>query len=396
MNEKEPVKREMKAALAGTVAVMLLVFTFFYAAPLCSAEDTSVSYQLINQTDGVFSYTLNVVVPQSLSEYYNDLSHKCASDRDFPKFVTPYALKPMADCLREIYPDDEDFTNGVLMLVHQIPYEETVSAYYPVETMLRKSGDCDLLAFIAASILKAEGLDVVLLHYADEEHMNVGVHLADAPKDARLDIYSITNDGVEYYVAECTTSDWKEGWRVGECPSDLKNATAQIVTLENCEQVAPGQVSASFKKLDPTALTLQVSSVFTTEGSTITLRGQLSPALPNENVTFYLRVNGSPWTVLNTTVTQPDGQFEYNWKSETAGLCNIRASWTGNEQYAGTTSQTRNAIIVPFYVWAIIAASIIAIVLSVVAVWIHESNGKKNAETPTNPNTIQQWPPNHG
>jgi hypothetical protein len=220
--------------------------------------------------------------------------------------------------------------------------------------------------------------------------MNVGVHLANVPKDARLDIYSIKNYNITYYIAECTSSNWKEGWRVGECPSDLANATAQIVTLENCEQVAPGQVSASFKKLNPTTLTLQISPVFTTKGNTITLKGQLSPAMPNENVTLYLNVNGSPWTVLNTTVTQPDGQFEYNWKSNTAGLCNIRASWTGNEQYAGTTSQTRNTIIVPFYVWAIIAALTIAIVLSVAKTCIHKSNEKKNAETPTNPNTIQQ------
>ncbi|MFB3889732.1 MAG: hypothetical protein ACE14S_09595 [Candidatus Bathyarchaeia archaeon] len=144
---------------------------------------------------------------------------RSASNADFPKFVTPYALKPVADCLREIYSEDEDFTNGVLVLVHQVEFVEIVRAYYPVETMLRGRGDCDLLSYVAASILKAGGLDVVLLRYLEEEHMNVGVRLAKAPEDARLDGASFfNNDGAKYYVAECTSNNWKEGWRVGECP----------------------------------------------------------------------------------------------------------------------------------------------------------------------------------
>jgi hypothetical protein len=83
-------------------------------------------------------------------------------------------LKPVADSLSELYTDDEDFANGALMIVHQIPYEETTPAKYPLETMADDKGDCDLFACIAASIMKAGGLNVVLLHYKEEEHMNLG------------------------------------------------------------------------------------------------------------------------------------------------------------------------------------------------------------------------------
>jgi hypothetical protein len=378
----------MKRKIAAAVIVALLAFTFFSAASFCSAEDSSLSYQLLNQA-GEVSYRLNLVIPASLSSYYQGLSHRSASDDDFPKFVTPYALKPIADRLREIYPEDEDFANGVLTLIHQIPYVETIPAYYPVETMLRQSGDCDLLALIGASIMKAGGLGVVLLHYVDEEHMNLGVHLSEAPKHARLDVYSLKHDGVEYYVAESTTTNWKEGWRVGECPEDLQNVTALIITLENCEQMAPGQVSASFKQLEPTTLTFDASPSLITEGGTIVLRGKLFPAIPNENVAFYVSANGSPWIVMNSTMTQADGRFEYSWKSEATGFCDVRASWTGNGQYAGTTSQTKNTTIIPIYSIALAALATIAIVLGVA---FSVSRRKPKLQVENAPETDMQGP----
>ncbi len=380
--------REMKSKLAALLAVTLISLMFFYAVTPCFAVDGVVSYQLVNQDDGTFTHTLNVVIPQSLTEYYNGLSHRSASVADFPKFVTPYALKPIADCLRQIYPDDEDFTNGVLVLIHQIPYEEVLQAYYPAETLLRNSGDCDLMSLVAASILMAGGLDVVLLHYESEAHMNIGVHLAQKPNDARLPVYSLQNNGVTYYVAESTSTNWQEGWRVGECPEDLKTAPAQIVTLEGHEGVAPGQVSASFTKLDPTTLRLEVSPTITIEGNLLTIHGQVTPAVPNERVTVYWSPNGEPWAVLTTAVTQANGQFEYTWKPPTSGfidMLDVRASWTGNQQYAGTTSQTKNSTILSFLMLIGIVASIVVIVVSVVAVATRRRKTKPpEAAAPTN------------
>lgn len=340
-------------------------------------EDISVSYQLVNLSDGTFSYTINVFIPSSLNEYYQSLNHVSASSIDFAKFVTPYALKPMADCLRTIYPDDEDFTNQVLTIIHQIPYNAVTPVYYPVETLVKNTGDCDLFSVLAASILKAGGLDVVLLHYTSEEHMNIGVHLDKKPQSARLPICSVERGGVTYYVAESTSTNWQEGWRVGECPNDLKNAPVVIIPLNDSGEIAPGQVSASFKKLSPTILSLSLSPFLATETISITINGQISPAAANQNVTLYHSVNGSPWEVLITTLTGSDGSFTYSWKSENAGLLNVRASWSGNTQYAGTTSEAKNAMIIPFNILALIIMAIILVSIGAVASALIKRN-KKN------------------
>ena len=62
----------------------------------------------------------------------------------------------------------------------QIPYAVN-DIKYPVETIVENSGKCDTLSLLAASIMKAGGLDVVLLYFKDVHHMNVGVYLPYEP-----------------------------------------------------------------------------------------------------------------------------------------------------------------------------------------------------------------------
>jgi len=369
----------MKTKLAKTVTIITIIFTFLSTISVSLAEDANISYQLLNKPDGNLVYELNVVIPQSLLEYYREESHRLSIDSDFAKFVTPYALKPIADNLWKIYENDEDFANGALMIVHQLTYEETLPAKYPVETMADNKGDCDLFSCTAASILTAGGLDVVLFHYKDQKHMNIGVHLSSAPRRARTSVYSITQNGVPYYIAECTSGNWKDGWRVGECPDDLKKASAQVITLENAEQVSPGQVSASFTAIEPSFILLEVSPPLTFQESMIAFRGQLTPIKPNENVTIYMQVDGS-WIVLGTAVTQPDGRFEYAWKTKSAGLCSVRASWPGDESNAGTTSLTKSATVVPLFLVALLAVVVLAAVIGAVAVFASKHTQHESLE----------------
>ncbi|MEM3054989.1 MAG: hypothetical protein QXM52_04715, partial [Candidatus Bathyarchaeia archaeon] len=289
------------------VMILVILVTLSYLIPQCFSDSYSLFYQLLDSPNGSVYYNLNVVVPQSLYEYYQGKDHKQVSVEDFAKFVTPYALKPIADQLLEIYKDDEDFANGVLMIVHQIPYDASGPAKYPAETLVENKGDCDQLSYIAASIMKAGGLDVVLLYYEDKAHMNMGVHLSHTPLDARTPPYYVTYNGVRYYIAESTGGSWEDGWRVGECPPDLKREKIQIITLENSEQWAPGQVSASYETLTPSTLTLTASSTFVYQGNTVTLFGQLSPNLQNEIITIYFKRGSSPWAMLATATTDSNG-----------------------------------------------------------------------------------------
>jgi hypothetical protein len=369
----------MKTKLAKTVTIITIIFVFLSTISVSLAEDANISYQLLNKPDGNLVYELNVVIPQSLLEYYREESHRLSIDSDFAKFVTPYALKPIADNLWKIYENDEDFANGVLMIVHQLTYEETLPAKYPAETMVDNKGDCDLFSCIAASILTAGGLDVVLFHYKDQKHMNIGAHLSSAPRRTRGSVYSITQNGVPYYIAECTSGNWKDGWRVGECPDDLKKASAQVITLENAEQVSPGQVSASFTAIEPSSISLEISPPLTFQESMIAFRGQLTPIKPNENVTIYMQVDGS-WTVLGTAVTQPDGRFEYAWKTKSAGLCSVRASWPGDESNAGTTSLTKSATVVPLFLVALLAVVVLAAAIGAIAVFASKHTQHESLE----------------
>jgi hypothetical protein len=348
-------------------AILITVTVILSTISVCLAQDSRISYQLLNKLDGNVTYELNVVVPQNLLQYYIDRRTDLRIS-NFPDFVTPYALKPIADCLWQIYTTDEDFTNGVLMLVHQITYLETTPAKYPVETMVDNKGDCDLFSFVAASILKAGGIDVVLLYYETLTHMNIGVHLSNPPRNARESVYFMTSNDTKYYIAECTGGNWKEGWRVGECPEDCKQASSEIHTLEETELIAPGQVSASFTTLEPSTISLEISPLVLLQNGATTFRGQISPDIVNGNVTIYAKFNISPWRIIGTTVTQPDGSFEYRWIVDTAGLCAIQASWAGDDQYTGAMSPTRNTIVVPFFITVLAGVVILVVVVSVIAV----------------------------
>ena len=274
----------------------------------CFADNYDYNYELLDHPGGSTNYRLTVSVTSSLYEYYRSKDHNIYS-YDFAKFVTPSSLKPIADDLWSIYSDDEDFANGVLMIVHQIPYVESGPQKYPVETIVENEGDCDLLSLIAASIMKAGGLDVVLLLYQTQNHMNVGVHLSEEPNDARSTVYYYTHDGKRYYVAECTGDDWRHGWRVGECPDLLQEASAHIITLEDCEQSSPGQVSSSYGALGASSLSLAVSTRFVITRSAVTISGSISPALSGKNITLYVSSSGSPLSMLVTVVTDSDGRY---------------------------------------------------------------------------------------
>jgi len=359
--------REVRQRFSKTFLVMTVLLVLSYLSNHCYSENYSHSYQLLDKPKGSTYYRLNITVQQSLYEYYTEKSHKLNSNDDFVRFVTPHALKPIADSLWGIYTDDEDFVNGVLMIVHQISYVETLPPKYPVETIVENKGDCDLFSYIAASIMKAGGLDVVLLYYEHQAHMNIGVSLSHVPSDAREQAYYFTHNHIKYYVGECTGENWQGGWRVGECPDSLKNEAAQIVTLENCEQWAPGQVSASYKTLEPSTISLNISPTNLIQQGAVTLSGQLSTPLQSKTVTIYVKVNNSPWIVLGTAATDSSGRFTYVWDATTAGICYVRASWSGDDDYAGADSQTLTVAVLSQFFVSLLIITVILVCVGAVA-----------------------------
>ncbi|MDH5459742.1 MAG: Ig-like domain-containing protein, partial [Candidatus Bathyarchaeota archaeon] len=177
--------------------------------------------------------------------------------------------------------------------------------------------------------------------------------------DVRGEAYYVTYNAIQYYVAECTGGNWENGWRVGECPDNLKHASPQIITLENCEQWAPGQVSASYKTLASSTMSLIISSTYVIQRGITTLSGQLSPALQNETVNIYIKINNLPWTVLDTVTTDSEGRFTYVWNVEAAGIYYVRACWSGDNNYAGADSPIQNVTVLSIFFILLLTITII-------------------------------------
>jgi hypothetical protein len=360
----------MKKTHFREVSIAVIVVFILSLVPINQTQaqttDYSVSFLVNNHPDGDLTYELNVTIPQTLYQYYNMQSHDLYSNADFAKFVTPNTLKLIADKLWEIYNNTEDFTNGVLMFVHQITYQEVIPGRYPVETLVNGYGDCDLFAYVAASILEAGGIPTVLLYYKTQQHMEIGVDLGSAPTEARVGTYCITYNGVSYYIGECTGNYWRTGWRIGETPSQYQNISSQVITLENMDQTSVGQVSVSLKQLDSSTLSLQIFPPLLLENNNVAVSGQILPQVANENVTLQTKTKGSGWTTVGTVLTQADGSFEYNWVPATGDIVAIQATWLGNRQYNGTSSPQTSVIILPLYLVLLIVALVLSITLLMV------------------------------
>lgn len=320
------------------VLVSVVLLAVSSVSPVCLGVNFEPSYWLLDHPDGSNRQELSVSVSSSLHEYYVAKDHSLRSSLDLGKFVTPYTLEPVADSLWTFYSDDEDFANGVLMIVHQIPYVASAPQKYPLETLVAEEGDCDLFSFVAASILVAGGLDAVLLYYDSEDHMNIGVSLSHAPEDARSTVRYFLHNNVRYYVAETTGGDWENGWRVGEYPDVLVGASAQVITLEDAETLSPGQVSASFSGLSTSSITLSVSPTWLMQGSSVALSGVVSPASSNGTVTLHVRSENSSWSVLATVLSGSEGRYSYEWTPDSAGSYFVRASWSGDMSHVGADS----------------------------------------------------------
>ena len=353
------------------VVVVLLVLSL---EPLSLAQaqttDCTVSFLLYNHPDGDLTYELTITISQGLYQYYTMQSHALYSNNDFYKFVTPYAVKPIADSLWQIYNNTEDFTNGVLMIVHQITYQEVIPGKYPVETLVNGYGDCDLFAYVAASILEAGGINAVLLYYKTQEHMEIGVDLGSAPTEARVGSYSINYQGVSFYIGECTGNGWRTGWRIGETPSQYQNISSKVISLENGEQSSIGQVSTRLRELDVSSLSVQIYPPILVENNNVAVSGQILPQAINENVTLQTKIGNEGWTTVGTVLTQADGRFEFNWVPATGGIVAVHAIWQGNRQYNGASSAQRSVIILPFYVVLLIVALVLALTILITVLFI--------------------------
>jgi len=337
------------------VSVLLLVFiipNYSFASNNDRNYDRTYTFYIQNGYYR-FSHTLYISVPPSLHDYYRSKTHSLNRDSDYSKFVTPNAVRPITESIQNATRNkpysDEQFANAVLTLVHQVSYVKS-NIKYPAETIVDNSGDCDVLSLLAASIMKAGGLDVVLLYYKElsPSHMNVGVYLPYTPvyRTWWMTPTGYEYNGKKYWMAECTP---RGGWKVGDRPELLAGAKPQIISLENCEKSSPAHVSSS---LDSPLIPSSISITLSPENSSIgggepklTVSGSISPRYPGESVVMYVSQDRSSCNTFRTVFTDDLGNYSLTWNFTSAGTYYIRTSWSGVSNYAGSDSETLTVFI---------------------------------------------------
>jgi hypothetical protein len=321
--------------LTGILLTCLLV-------PLSMAANYDRSYTSAVQF-GLDEHKIYVSIPPSLYDYYHGKSHTITSEAQYSTFVTPVAVASIAKNIRnmtskEAY-GDEEFVNAVLTFVQQIPYVEG-EAKFPVETLVENKGDCDTVSLLAASILKAENLDVVLFYYKDAAHMNIGVHLSNQPSSFLwAPPTSYDYNGVEYWMAECTP---KVQWRVGDKPDSLGGEKPLIIPITDYETSPPAQVASEIDTpLNSSSISINLSSPPSTSGSkefNMTVTGSIIPTEHGTNVAMYLSQDKTSWDFYKTE-TDDTGKYGFEWNFTSTGTYYIRTSFGGIAGYAGADSE---------------------------------------------------------
>ena len=290
-------------------------------------------------------HTLHVSVPPSLYEYYERKSHFVTSDGDYVKFATPSVFAIVAESIKEATSEapysDEQFANAVLTVVRQIPYARS-AAKYPVEAIVKNAGDCDVLSLLAASIMKAGGLDVVLLHYKslNPSHMNVGVYLPYKPvyRSWWLAPTGFEYDNKTYWIAECTSQG---NWKVGDEPSLLADTKPRVIPLRSVES-SPSQVSSRLdSQLALSAISITFSldnSSFESEERSLSITGEVYPALNGKNVTMYVGRERLAYET-HKTITDENGKYSFTWNFTQAGKYTVTTSLCGTPDFAGSDSE---------------------------------------------------------
>ena len=318
-------------------------------------------YKLIShQSDllaGLYNQKLSISITPSLYNYYGNLSHTINEDSDYAKFITPQAVAPIAESIQKLtdkLPNSyEQFADAVLMMVHQIPYAIT-EPKYPVETLKDNYGDCVELSFLAASIMKAGGLDVILIHYTgiNPEHLNVGVYLPHKPVSHTLTspLTSFEYDNKTYWTAEATPAG---NWRVGDQSEALAGSCAVIIPLDNIEQTPPARVSSNLN-ISPlnsnitVCLSEQPANTTNNDNYTrsLTISGSISPPYSGQNITIYVCNNKATFDYFSA-ITNDSGSYMSTWNFTSTGTYYITVSWSGNSNYAGADSETLTVFVGP-------------------------------------------------
>lgn len=325
---------------------------------VCSSSDyiESYAFKVRCQPGDRSQYEIRISISSSLYDFYYYSGHSVYSDEDQAKFVTPYAVQPIAKSIWQVCGNgtnsDEAFADAVLDIVHQLDYDSLTSWQYPIETLVTRSGKCCTLSFLAASIMKAGGLDIVLLEYESTNHMAIGVELSYDPIYIHSDASKgyVNYSSSKYWVAECTPGyyedtgepvPWQKGKRVGEISSAM-GGNPDVIPLQNSE-VKSSEQTGRHLTCSP-ALSLSQSVYNVTVGQQLAISGIFSiPLVAKIEILMRTENNTSSWSVLALVNTSLDGSYSYLWHLDKKGIFYVATNFTGVYEENLTINMARSS-----------------------------------------------------
>jgi len=374
--------RTLKSRLL--LIVILLLVSCFSTRHAVTQSDVERSYLVIDY-NGNF-HTLNVTVPYSLYQYYVEKRQSLNQPSGYNPcdYVTPQAVKPIADCLLSVSRDKEDFVNQVLKWNRQHVYRRTYPIY-PVETLYLGYGDCDTFSILVASILIAGNItDILFLSWQLNEtcfHMNLAVHLPYTPKyytEGTGTLYWVTFNNKKYYLAECTDQckgPTEISYVLGNIPEGLQDKLIdEIFPIVDYDNSFVEQVYASFNlpEGEINVFTSHFIDLPLLDYTTIsfiypiTIEGSVN-SNETETVTLYYSHDGKNWKYL-TEIQTVNGYYSYTWyiipriyiRNFTIVSYEfifpeklyVKAYLNGSERFSSTYSETISFIYIPL--WLII------------------------------------------
>src|SRR3990170_5895375 len=353
-------KRLLRTLLLATILGLMWVNSLHEVFSVEPSSPVSGNFERTFTFDvqqGLFRsmHTLYVSMPASLYDYYSSKSHFVNADGDYVKFVTSDAFIPLAEDIQNVTNNlaysDEQFANAVLAVVRQVSYVRSM-VKYPVEAIVENSGDCDVLSLLAASIMKAGGLDVVLLYYKglNPSHLNLGVYLPHSPvyRSGWTVPTGFEYNNKTYWMAEATS---RGEWKVGDKPALLAYAQPSIIPLNIVAEPSPARVSSSLDTpLNPSTISASLSldnSSLTEKERSVTISGEISPSNSDRTIVMYINKDGYP-IKTSKTVTDNDGKYLFTWNFNSTGTYHITTSLGDFPDYAGSDTEKLTVFISPY------------------------------------------------
>ncbi len=339
----------MVSRILRIISLFSIFFSILLLFPLNSLGtniDQEISFK-IEIGGKVINSILHISIPESYYDYYKKLDHNFYEMKYFSRFVTPELFESIALNIKRItdnYPNsDEVFANAVLDIIHQIPYKKS-NVKFPIETMVENYGDCDSLTVLAASIMKAGGLDVVLFFYEIDpvNHMNLGVHLPNGIINEidGAEIFSYKWKEKDYFVAETTGQSWKLGIQ----PKNYINSEPIIIPIEKEKEPFFGIIPSKLNSLLlPSNITLNLEPNLQKDedfGTNLTLSGSISPAIPEQEIIIKIKHESKADYDFEIIKTDEFGNYYLNQDFYSPGKYTIQSTWTGNEDYSASDSRS--------------------------------------------------------